>query len=290
MKTLTVLAVLIVTLFLPVATFAVNLPMTKVAITPATLAEAIAKNDQAVLNQSASDYVATVQKMHPEVGVTNTNDFVEYLNNLELREFPQGKKFIFARVEKTRGQYDIKTFERSARPKERGLYDRNLGKFIASADCGNVMKEIEVPVVEKPAPAPAPRVASPPLLAPIQPAPAIVVVQQPQLQPMPMFSQSPPVNFGRAYEDCPSGSSCGQTAWFAGKIVEAGGFIGGMAVLRPPVTNFANSSSSSATGIGVGFGGSGGQGGTGGHGGNATAGGPVNPNPPPGGGPVNPNP
>ena len=269
MKTLTVLAVLIVTLFLPVATFAVNLPMTKVSVTPQSLAGAIAKNDQTVLNQSASDYVATVQKMHPEVGVSGVNDFVEYLGHLELREFPQGKKFIFARVEKTRGQYDIKTFERSARPKERGLYDRNLGKFIASADCGNVMKEIEVPVVEKPAPAPAPRVASPP--PPLLPPSPIVVAQQPQLQPMPMFSASPPVNFGAAYNDCPSGSSCGQAAALAGQLIYATGFIGGMAVLRPLVTNSFST--------------------TGGRGGNATAtGGPVNPNPPPGGGPVNPNP
>lgn len=261
---LTVLTILIV-LFLPVDVFAVNLPMTKVSVTPQSLAEAIAKNDQSVLNQSAFDYVATVQKMHPEVGVTNTSDLVEYLRNLEVREFPQSKKFTFARVEKRggSGSYEIKTFERPARPKEKGLYDRNLGKFIASADCGNVMKEPETPVVEKPAPAPAPRVASPPP----PPSPPIVVAQQP-LQAMPMFSQFSPVNFGAAYNDCPSGSSCGQAAWIAGQVINSAGFIGGMAILRPFVTSSSRSSSSSSS----------------------TTGGPVNPNPPPGGGPVNPNP
>ncbi|MDO8676609.1 MAG: hypothetical protein Q7K16_03080 [Candidatus Azambacteria bacterium] len=224
----------------PITVFAVNLPMTKVAVTPQSLAEAIAKNDQAVLNESAFDYLATMQKMHPEVGASSVNDLVEYLKNLELREFPQGKKFVFARVEKIRGQYDIKTFERMARPGERGLYDRNLGKFIASADCGNVVREPEVPVASKPA--------------------IIVVAQQPQLQPMPMFSQSSPVDFGAAYNDCPSGSSCGQAVELGKALIYGGSFIGGMAVFRPFVTPSPRL-------------------------------GPVNPNPPPGGGgPVNPNP
>lgn len=218
----TVLIALITLFFFPITVFAVNLPMTKVAVTPQSLAEAIKNNDSRVLNQSAFDYAATVQKMHPEVGVSNVSDLEEYLKNLELREFPQGKKFIFARVEKRDGGYDIKTFERPARPKEKGLYDRNLGKFIASADCGNVMKELEMPIANAPTSAPASRGVAP-----------VVVAQQPQLQPMPMFSQYSPVNFGRAYEDCPSSSSCGQAAALAGQLIYAGGFIGGMAVLRP---------------------------------------------------------
>lgn len=111
------------------------------------------------------------------------------------------------------------------------------------------------------------------------PVAAFAQSQQAQLTPMPMFGPPPQVNFGHAYEDCPSGSSCGQAAWIAGQLIYAGGFISGMAVIRPPVTKFTNS----ATGVGIGLGG---------QGGNATAtatGGSVNP-PPGGGGPVNPNP
>lgn len=279
MKGITVLALAVAGILIPAFAQAINLPMTKSAVTPATLAEAVAKNDQAVLNVTGFEYIAAIQKFHPEVGTGGVQDYAEYLRNLEVRPLPQGQKFTFARVEKRGGWYDVNSFERMAKPKERGLYDRNIGKFIASADCGNVMKEPEMSVVEVPS-SPAPQTFSP-----------VVVVQQPlQLQPMPMFSQPSPVNFGRAYEDCPSGSSCGQAAWFAGKLIEAGGLIGYGAVLRPPQytitnTNDVTSSSSSNADASASSSAS-----SSARGGSVVVRPPADPNPPPGGGPVDPNP
>ena len=245
MKSIAGILLAVMALLVPSVASAVNLPMTKLAVTPDVLAEAIAKDDSRVLNcLTADQYLAAVRQEHPEVGTGGRSDFRAYLASLELRPLPQGMPLRFGRVACKDGKGTFGTFNRMARKDERGLYDRNLGKFVIAEGCGNTVKVPE----EAPqraiaqAPRPAPRVTpqvtpTPPPVAP----PVIVQVPAPFYVP-PQFNVSH-VNFGRAYEGCPVGSDCGQQWGWANTITSGAAWIGYGAALRPDQWTISNSQS-----------------------------------------------
>lgn len=219
-------------------------PMTRTPVTSETLAKALETNDQTVLHVSAEQYVATMKAANPDAGITGVADAAEYIRHLDVRPLDPGK-YRFARVEKTKGSNPMVHIDlmRGPRAGENGFYDRNLGRFVASTDCGNVIDgRDKAAKLEPRVPAP-PQVVNPPS----PPAPPAQEVKG-YIPPFPIFAATPPVDFGSAYNDCPRDSSCGQAMDLAGVAVGGLSFMGGMSLLRPAVTNITNTATSAASG------------------------------------------
>ncbi|HXF43976.1 MAG TPA: hypothetical protein VNK70_00680 [Candidatus Paceibacterota bacterium] len=106
-------------------------------------ARAIERGDTSKLWATPSQILEAVRRAVPASGVENIRGLASYIRTLDVRVCPAGE-YVLSRVLMPSRVLDW-NFRRRFRAGEQCLFDRNLGRYVMSSDCGNVILDGFVP-------------------------------------------------------------------------------------------------------------------------------------------------
>ncbi|GEM_PF-6038247 len=124
--------------------------MVKRQVTREELARAIESNDTTVLRATPSQFLAATQRVVPNAGVNSIEELARYIRALEARPCPPDTHQLSRVLLRDRSvDWNVR---RAFRAGEVCLFDNNLGQYVLSTLCGNLI----MPRTESRATAPAP--------------------------------------------------------------------------------------------------------------------------------------
>jgi len=130
---------------------AVGLPMAKSPIKDADEFVAELKKPSGKMNAQPHEFYNAVIGAHSDLGINEFEGFLLYVGSLQKKLCPQGVKYELSELRiGAKGKRSIGWITRTFKKGEQCWYDNNVARFVGSADCGNIGREVVA--VKKPKP------------------------------------------------------------------------------------------------------------------------------------------